>query len=159
MCRPGDIDDFHLLRVSPEEVIMKAWEIWNTLLEKSLDAMTKAEGNIRRTNVFLADFEMGGWLYNISPAAGEGRIWSALRDTAKSIKAIGAPSVANRLVQIADIVERADVRTAGKWKDHMAKVDPENRIRELEQAISGEIPNLWAKLEEYTGRHFDIEPD
>src|SRR5262249_5365075 len=52
--------------------------IWNAILEKSVSTLSATEHLIKRVNVFLIEFEMGGWLYNLSPAAGSGSEWSEL---------------------------------------------------------------------------------
>ena len=92
-------------------------EIWNRLLEKPEPSRTAAEQNIVDVNCLLIDIESGGWLYNISPAAGEGRIWTRLRRAADAATAIGATTMAGLLRQVIVIVESADVQQPGVWQD------------------------------------------
>jgi hypothetical protein len=135
----------------------KVWEVWNELLEKPLSKLTKTEGIVRRVNIFLVDFEMGSWLYNLSPEAGSGRTWTELRATADSVTAIGARSVARGLRDIADIVERGDAQKPGTWAEFLSEVDPANRIPDEEKKISAKLKGVRDKLTEFTLRHFKCE--
>jgi hypothetical protein len=136
----------------------KAWEVWNELLEKPEVARSATERIVVRVNSFLIDFENGSWLYNISPDVGEGGNWQKLRQTAESVAAVGVPSVAHRLQQIADIVEKTDVQRSGTWGGFLTHADPNNKVQELEASISDELSIAWAKLEEFTVQHFECEP-
>lgn len=135
----------------------KAFDIWNELLKKPDADRSAVERIIVDSNAFLIDFEMGGWLYNISPAAGEGRVWNRLRRTADSIDAIGMPSIAHTLREIATITEAGDVQEQGTWDTFLAKVDPTNALERLEKIIDPQVETAWTKLEEFTVRHFDCD--
>ena len=87
------------------------------MLEKPEPSRTAAEQNIVDVNCLLIDIESGGWLYNISPAAGEGRIWTRFRRAADAATAIGATTMAGLLRQVIVIVESADVQQLGVWQD------------------------------------------
>jgi hypothetical protein len=128
----------------------KACEIWKELLQKPSTALRDLERNAKRVHVLLCDFESGSWLYNISPATGQGQQWSELRETANSVAAIGDSSVARLLHEIADIVEKADVQKPGTWDQFLSAADPSKRINELERLISDELDKVRLKLEEFS---------
>ena len=52
----------------------EATEIWNKLLSKPMQMMTEHERIVHAVNVFLVDFEFGGWFYNVSPDASENQL-------------------------------------------------------------------------------------
>jgi hypothetical protein len=94
----------------------EAWEIWNELLSKPMQMMTENERIVHAANVFLIDFWQGGWLYNVSPDTSENQQpWVRLRGVAVAVAAIGATGVAERLTEIAEIVERPALRSSGTW--------------------------------------------
>jgi hypothetical protein len=137
----------------------KTWEVWNEIIERLRTGLTPTEQVVNRVNHFLFNFESGDWLYNLSPSAGTGERWSELRNTAECVAAVGAPDVAQALREVANIAECANVQDPGTWSEYWAKADPSQRIGQLEQTISNEIPGLWDKLTEYTLAHFECERD
>lgn len=137
----------------------KTWQVWNEIIERLPAGLTPTEQVVNRVNCFLFNFESGDWLYNLSPSAGTGQRWSELRDTAECVAALGAPEVAQNLKDVASVVESANVQEAGTWSEYLAKVDPSQKIDQLELTISKEIPGLWDKLAKYTLAHFECERD
>jgi hypothetical protein len=137
--------------------MQKTWEVWNSLLGKTTDSMTEVERHVNRVNIFVCDFENGSWLYNIAPGAGEGRAWTALRQLATSVTAIGVPTVAGHLLEIAETLEQTDVQIPGTWADYLAVADPKKRVAALYELVSDEVPEVWGKLEEFTLAHFECE--
>jgi hypothetical protein len=137
----------------------KTWEVWNEIIERLPAGLTPTEQVVNRVNYFLFNFESGDWLYNLSPSAGTDERWSELRDTAECVAVVGAPEVAQQLREVASIVESAKVQEPGTWSEFLAKADPTQKIGQLEQTISKEIPGLWDKLAEYTLAHFECERD
>jgi hypothetical protein len=131
------------------------WEVWNEIIAKSSAGLTQTEQIVEYVNHFLFNFECGGWLYNLSPEAGDGAEWSRLRTVADCVQIVGAPEVAQTLREVANIVERANIQDEGTWGDFLAQADPEKRIEHLQELISQEIPELWDKLTEYTLAHFE----
>src|SRR5262245_9031050 len=127
-------------------------EIWNRLLSKPMQMMTEHERIVHAVNVFLVDFEFGGWLYNVSPDASEKqRCWARLRGVAAAVATVGSPRVAERLIEIAEIVERApSLSTSGTWGHFLARVDPQRRISALEKEIGAELNVMYGLLEAYT---------
>lgn len=132
-------------------------EVWNEIIERLPEGLTPTEQLVNRVNYFLFNFECGGWLYNLSPAAGTGQRWSELRDMADSVGEVGSPVVSQAIGEVVKIVERANVQNSGTWDEFLAEADPSQRINELEQTISKEISALWDKLHEYTLAHFECE--
>ena len=127
-------------------------EIWNKLLSKPMELMTQQERIVRTVNIFLIDFENGGWLYNASPDASEHQgAWVCLRGIAAAVASIGASGVAERLAEIAEIVERAPpLPSPGTWKNFLAGADPQGRISVLEEEIGGSLGVVYELLESYT---------
>ena len=127
-------------------------EIWNKLLTKPIQMMTEQERIVHAVNVFLVEFELGGWLYNLAPDASESQqSWAGLRGVAAAVATIGASSVAERLTEIAAIVERAPPQpTSGTWKHFLEGVDPQRRISGLEREIGAELNVMYGLLEAYT---------
>jgi hypothetical protein len=132
----------------------EAWEIWNELLSKPMQMMTEHERIVHAANVFLIDFWQGGWLYNVSPDTSENQQpWVRLRGVAVAVAAIGATGVAERLTEIAEIVERPALRSSGTWGEFLESVDPQGRISALGKEIGAEVDDTWALLEAYTLAH------
>ena len=73
----------------------KTWEVWNEIIERLPAGLTPTEQVVNRVNYFLFNFESGGWLYNLSPAAGTGERSIELRDTAECVATVGAPESAH----------------------------------------------------------------
>jgi hypothetical protein len=128
-------------------------ETWNALFQKPEATRSAVEQIIVDINCLLMDIESGGWLYNISPAAGEGNRWSRLRQVSDSAAAMGATDLAARLQEVVAIVESADVQRAGVWQDFIRQADPDNRLNGIEAAMNHEIPKSWELLETYTTRY------
>ena len=116
-----------------------------------MQLMTEQERIVHAVNVCLIDFWQGGWLYNASPGASENQqSWIHLRGVAVAVAAIGATGVAERLIKIAEIVERLPLRRSGTWGEFLESVDPQGRISALEREIGAEADDAWALLEAYT---------
>ena len=97
-------------------------EIWNKLLRKPTQMMTEHERIVRAVNVLLIEIETcTDWLYNLSwPFPASERLrdanerqqsWARLREVAAAVATMGAFSVAEHVVEIAEIVERAPLPT------------------------------------------------
>ena len=132
----------------------KTSDVWNEILEKPPSKLSLVEQNVKRTNIFLFEFECGGWLYNLSPASGVGNDWVELRETAKSIGAVGGASVGRQVLRIASIVERLEIQQATVWGEFLSAVSPNGEIEKIEKLITAETEDLWDKLKDYTVRHF-----
>ena len=133
----------------------ESWEVWNDILTRSESCeLTAEEVIINQVNVFLVDFEMGGWLYNRSPEVGRENDWSDLRATADAVEAVGVPLIAEVLRRITAIVESSDAPGATTWGEFLDRVDPDNAIGKLEQQIRSEFKTLYAVLDEFTVKHF-----
>jgi hypothetical protein len=72
---------------------------------------------------------------------------------AVAVAAIGATGVAERLTEIAEIVERPPLRPSGTWGEFLESVDPLGRISALEKEIGAQVDDTWALLEAYTLAH------
>lgn len=138
---------------------MKMWEVWNEIIERLPSGLSPTEQVVNRLNNFLFNFDCGGWLYNLSPATGTGETWTELRETAECVAAVGDLKTAQQLQQVVRIVETASIQTSGTWSEFLAAMDPSGRIKQIENEISDEIPQLWDKLRDYTAAHFDCERD
>jgi hypothetical protein len=127
-------------------------EIWNRLLSLPMQLMTEPERIVHAVNAFLIDFWQGGWLYNVSPDLTEHQqSWARLRSVAAAVAAIGARGVAERLTNIAEIVERVPGgRDDGTWGGFLESVDPQDRISALEREIDSELGAVYELLEAYT---------
>ena len=133
----------------------ESWEIWNELLTRSESSeLTAEESIVKRVNVFLFDFEMGGWLYNQSPEGSEENDWHDLRATADAVEAVGVPSVGEILRRIATIVESSAFTEPMAWGEFLDQVDPDDTIGKLNQQISNEIKTLYTALDQFTVKHF-----
>ncbi len=131
------------------------YEIRNALLEKPPAERTAAEQHMVNSICLLIDIESGGWLYNISPAAGEGRVWIRLRQAAESAVEIGATRLGGLLQEVISLVESVDVQQPpGIWDDFIRCADPEKRMKALEYAIDSEVPAARDHLKVYIARHF-----
>jgi hypothetical protein len=138
---------------------MKMWEVWNEIMGRLPSGLSPTEQVVNRVNNFLFNFDCGGWLYNLSPATGTGETWAELPETAECVAAVGDLKTARQLQQVVRIVETASIQTSGTWSEFLATVDPSDRIKQIENEISDEIPQLWDKLRDYTAAHFDCERD
>ncbi len=137
----------------------KTWEVWNEIIERLPSGLTPTEQVVNRVNNFLFNFECGGWLYNLSPAAGTGELWTELRETAECVAAVGGLKIANQLGQVVSIVENTSIQNFGTWSEFVATADPSGKIRQIEDSISDEVDQLWDKLKDYTAAHFECERD
>lgn len=137
----------------------KTWEVWYEIIERLPSGLTPTEQVVNRVNNFLFNFECGGWLYNLSPAAGTGELWTELRETAECVAAVGSLTIANQLGQVVSIVENAWIQNDGTWGDFVATADPSGKISQIEDAISVEVDQLWDKLKDYTAANFECERD
>ena len=72
---------------------------------------------------------------------------------------INCSKYAHQLQQVLSIVENASIHNSGTWREFVATADPTGKIWQIENAISDEIDQLWDKLKDYTGSHFDCERD
>ena len=75
----------------------------------------------------------------------------SLRGMAAAVATIGASSVAERLTEIAVIVERAPSPPSSGTSGHfLESVDPQGRISALKREIDAEVNVRYALLEAYT---------
>ncbi len=138
---------------------MKMWEVWNEIIERLPSGLSPTEQVVNRVNNFLFNFDCGGWLYNLSPATGTGETWTQLRETAECVAAVGDLKTAQQLQQVVRIVETASIQKSGTWSEFLATADPSGRIKQIENEISDQIPQLWDKLRDYAAANFDCERD
>jgi len=126
-------------------------EIWNRLLFTPKQLMTEQERIVHAVNVFLIDFQQGGWLYNASPETECQQSRVQLRGVVAAVAAIGAIGVAKRLTKIAEIVELPPLlRPSGTWGSFLESIDPQGRISALEREIGSELSAVYELLEAYT---------
>ena len=85
--------------------------------------------------------------------------WTDLRETAECVAAVGSLKIAHQLQQVVRIVENASIQDSGTWSEFVATADPSGKIRQIENAISDEVDQLWDKLKDYTAAHFECERD
>jgi hypothetical protein len=131
---------------------MSADDPFGSLCEKvvqsGVDSLSVAERRVWRVNCFLCDLETGGlsgFLYNVSPAAGEPPRWTELRAVAAAVAELGGGQLASTLEAAADMLESRLSDKATTWSDAIAPLQVE--LESLEVALNEASGPLWEAAE------------
>ena len=111
------------------------------------DSLSPQEIDIFHVYRFLCEFENGGLsglLYNLSPEFAE------LQSLSSVVRRLCRDDLATLLDSVFDVASRGPADFHGTWSDWLSVADPEQRIPDLDERISGCYEALWDDLPRLT---------
>jgi hypothetical protein len=141
-------------------------EIWNAVLAKASRegeaALSEEEAVVYHANRFASDFGLGrlsGYLYNLSPTAGESPEWERLARAITAIRRVGARDVATHLQAAHAILSHPRARNRARtWETFLERADPEGALDAIAGKLRTDARNVRALLVAYTEAHRDLLP-
>ncbi len=128
-------------------------DVWNAVLEKEAQSgvasLSSQERTIYFVNRFICEFSCGGlsgFLYNLSPE------WKLLGSFEEEIRRVGCETIAVVIADVRTVFLKASALEERKetWSAYLARLDPSDRLRALDQKLTGADSELWDKLEDFT---------